>query len=185
MNFRLVWLPEILRAAGLTAIEEDGWRTRGHGDMSEVCGVLFHDTAGRPTGDAPSLSTVIEGRPDLAGPLAHLLLARSGAFHIIAAGKAWHAGEGQIGGVSGNYNASLIGIEAENAGDGKDPWPQPQMDAGAKGVAAILTHCNLKASMCMGHKEYALPVGRKVDPTFDMDNFRCEVAKLKVATNKY
>jgi peptidoglycan hydrolase-like protein with peptidoglycan-binding domain len=32
--------------------------------------------------------------------------------------------------------------------------------------------------MCCGHKEYALPAGRKPDPTFDMAGFRNEVAAL-------
>ena len=32
--------------------------------------------------------------------------------------------------------------------------------------------------MCAGHKEYALPHGRKDDPNFDMVMFRKDVAKL-------
>ncbi len=30
--------------------------------------------------------------------------------------------------------------------------------------------------MCCGHKEYAIPRGRKIDPTFDMNKFRENVA---------
>jgi hypothetical protein len=30
--------------------------------------------------------------------------------------------------------------------------------------------------MCVGHKEYALPAGRKIDPSFDMIAFRLKVA---------
>jgi peptidoglycan hydrolase-like protein with peptidoglycan-binding domain len=33
-------------------------------------------------------------------------------------------------------------------------------------------------SMCPGHKEYALPVGRKTDPDFDMVAFRSRVQAL-------
>ena len=32
--------------------------------------------------------------------------------------------------------------------------------------------------MCVGHKEYALPHGRKDDPTFEMDAFRLQVATI-------
>ena len=32
--------------------------------------------------------------------------------------------------------------------------------------------------MACGHKEYALPVGRKNDPTFDMNDFRLQVAAI-------
>jgi peptidoglycan hydrolase-like protein with peptidoglycan-binding domain len=36
--------------------------------------------------------------------------------------------------------------------------------------------------MCCGHKEYALPVGRKPDPTFDMEDFRRQVASIMAGT---
>jgi peptidoglycan hydrolase-like protein with peptidoglycan-binding domain len=36
--------------------------------------------------------------------------------------------------------------------------------------------------MCCGHKEYALPIGRKDDPTFDMDDFRRQVAAIMGGT---
>jgi hypothetical protein len=39
-------------------------------------------------------------RPDLSGPLAQLCLGRDGAFYIIAAGRAYHAGAGNWQGVS-------------------------------------------------------------------------------------
>jgi len=49
------------------------------------------------------------------------------------------------------------------------------MNAYRWGVAAILRHIDAGASMCCGHREYALPKGRKPDPTFDMDQFRLDV----------
>lgn len=54
-----------------------------------------------------------------------------------------------------------------------------QLDAYRRGVAAILAHLGQGAGMCCGHKEYALPRGRKSDPhTLDMERFRSEVAAL-------
>jgi murein L,D-transpeptidase YcbB/YkuD len=50
------------------------------------------------------------------------------------------------------------------------------MDAYRRGVAAILKKIYAPEIMCCGHKEYALPKGRKIDPNFDMDDFRREVA---------
>jgi peptidoglycan hydrolase-like protein with peptidoglycan-binding domain len=38
----------------------------------------------------------------------------------------------------------------------------------------------LGAERCAGHKEYALPHGRKTDPTLDMPSFRDAVAKLLI-----
>ena len=175
MTYYLSWLPDILRAAGLTVVEEPGWQTRGHGDVGTIQGVLLHHTACGPVGEAPSIDTVINGRPDLAGPLAQLVLGRSGTFYVVAAGKCWHAGAGAWEGVT-DGNAHLIGIEAENMGTSADPWPEGQMDAYAKGVAAILKHIGASVGMCARHAEYALPAGRKIDPSFDGNEFRARVA---------
>lgn len=183
MPFSLLWLPDVLRAAGLQVIEVPGWQNRGHGDEGEVLGVLCHHTCGPLHGDLPDLKVLVDGRPDLGGPLCNLGLGRSGAYYMIAAGKGWHAGAGNWLGVT-DGNAHLIGIEAENAGTNDshgqptDPWPAVQMDAYKRGVAAILKHIGAHPTMCAGHKEFALPHGRKDDPNFDMAAFRADVAKL-------
>ncbi len=183
MTFSLLWLPQVLKDAGLRVIEVPGWQNRGHGDEGAVLGVLCHHTCGPLHGDLPDLNVLIDGRPDLGGPLCNLGLGRSGTFYIIAAGKGWHAGRGQWQGIT-DGNAHLVGIEAENIGtsnaDGspKEPWPAVQMDAYKRGCAAILKHVGAKPIMCAGHKEYALPHGRKDDPNFDMNAFRNDVAAL-------
>ncbi len=178
MVFSLSWLADVLRAAALPVVEEHGWENRGIADMTDPAGVICHHTAGLLTGDAPTLSTVIHGRSDLHGPLAQLLLARDGTYHVIAAGKANHAGRGEWQGIT-DGNGRFIGIEAENTGHlgGRlaDPWPLVQMNAYRWGVAAILRQIGAGPTMCCGHREYALPKGRKPDPTFDMDQFRMDV----------
>src|SRR5690348_10467069 len=136
MAFSLTWLPEVLEDAGLKVAEQPGWRTRGHGDIGQVRGVICHHTAGPAKGNMPSLRVVTEGRPDLSGPLAQLCLGRDGTFFVVAAGRAFHAGAGMWHGISSG-NTSFIGIEAENTGLG-EPWPDVQMDAYRRGVAAIL-----------------------------------------------
>jgi murein L,D-transpeptidase YcbB/YkuD len=52
------------------------------------------------------------------------------------------------------------------------------MEAYRHGVAALLAKIKADAIMCCGHREYALPQGRKDDPTFDMDDFRRQVAAI-------
>ena len=71
-----------------------------------------------------------------------------------------------------------IGIEAENTGAESDTWPAVQIDAYQRGCAAILRHIGRGAEFCCGHKEYALPKGRKQDPNFDMNTFRAAVSDL-------
>jgi hypothetical protein len=183
MTFSLLWLPDVLRAAGLQVIEVPGWQNRGHGDEGEVLGVLCHHTCGPLHGEMPDLNVIIDGRPDLGGPLAQLALGRTGIFHVCSAGKCWHAGAGSWLGIT-DGNSHFIGIEAENVGTNDahghptDPWPDVQMDAYKRGVAAILKHIGAHPTMCAGHKEYALPHGRKDDPNFDMAAFRADVARL-------
>lgn len=166
-----IWLADTLRAEGLKVVELPGWKDNGRGAMGDVRGVLLHHTAGPRNGNAPSLRLVREGRTDLPGPLSQLHLARDGTVTVIAAGRCNHAGNGLWQGVTAG-NSSFIGIEAENAGDGRDPWPPVQMDAYVRAVAAILRHIGADAVMAAGHKEYARPKGRKIDPAFDMIAFR-------------
>ena len=177
MAFSLTWLADVLEDAGLKVAEEPGWRNRGRGEMGQVKGVVCHHTGGAPTGNMPSLGVLKNGRHDLPGPLAQLGLGRDGTFYVVAAGRANHAGGGNWEGIS-TGNSSFIGIEAENAGTQNDPWPDVQMDAYVRGVAAILKKIGANSIMCCGHREYALPQGRKDDPTFNMFEFRRQVAAV-------
>ncbi|MET4328326.1 hypothetical protein ABIB80_004157 [Bradyrhizobium sp. i1.15.2] len=171
----------MLRDAGLEVLEHPGWQTRGHGNMGKVQGVLCHRTCGPLHGDLPDINVLVDGRPDLGGPLCNIGLGRSGKVYMIAAGKGWHAGAGSWQGVT-DGNSHLIGIEAENTGETKGPraeaWPDVQMLAYMRVCAAILQHVGAKPIMAAGHKEFALPKGRKDDPSFDMVMFRYGVAKL-------
>jgi len=183
--FSLTWLPKVLLDAGLRVAEQPGWKTRGRGDVGTIRGIICHHTAGAKTGNMPSLGVVTNGRDDLPGPLSQLCLGRDGTFFVVAAGRCNHAGAGNWQGLTSG-NSSFIGIEAENTGKlegpNADPWPSVQLDAYRRGVAAILTKLRANAIMCCGHKEYALPVGRKPDPTFDMEDFRRQVATIMAGT---
>ncbi len=178
MAFSLTWLLPVLQDAGLKVAAVNGWENRGGGDVGKTVGVLCHHTAGPRNGNMPSLKTLLDGRPDLPGPLAQLGIGRDGTYYVIAAGRCNHAGKGIWQGVT-TGNSSLIGVEAENTGLSDDtPWPDVQMDAYRRGVAAILKHLGKTADACAGHKEYALPAGRKNDPDFDMVAFRAGVAAI-------
>jgi len=185
MAFSLTWLAQVLLDAGLKVAEQPGWKTRGHGDVGPIKGVICHHTAGPKNGNMPSLNVVTNGRSDLPGPLAQLCLARDGTWIVVAAGRCNHAGKGNWQGFTAG-NTNFIGIEAENTGLAEgpkaDPWPDVQMDAYRRGVAAILKKIKANPIMCCGHKEYALPHGRKSDPTFNMADFRTQVAAIMAGT---
>ena len=180
--------------AGLKVSLHRGWENRGDGDVGRIFGVICHHTVGGKTGNLPSLSTLLNGRPArpatpgrpaqkrIPGPLAQLGLARDGTYFVIAAGRANHAGPGQFtfpGNIRiVNGNSNLIGIEGENPGGKEDlPWPAVQMEAYHRGVAAILQHIGRGADFCIAHKEWA-PVRKPVDPRIDMDEFRLSVATI-------
>lgn len=171
----LKWLADVLRDAGLKVVEVPGWKDAGRGPMGDVKGVLLHHTAGALSGDHPSLDIVEHGRANLKGPLSHLLLSRDGTYYVVASGRTNHAGPGSWQGVRGNSH--FIGIEAENTGLSNDPWPAEQYDAYIRGVEAIINHADIPIWMVAGHKEYATPKGRKIDPSFDMSEFRTELRR--------
>lgn len=177
MVYALSWMPDALQRAGLKFAEITDWRTRGRADMGVVRGVMIHHTAGSPRGNMPTLDLLIKGRADLAGPLAQLGLGRDGTFYVIAAGRCNHAGAGKWKGVT-TGNSSFIGIEVENCGTPADVYPDIQIEALRRGVAALLAHIGTEASMVCGHREYALPPGRKIDPLFPMAEFREQVAGI-------
>lgn len=182
MAFSLIWLPQALKDGGLKVALVDGWENRGNGDIGNTVGVICHHTAGPKNGNMPSMGTLLQGRPDLPGPLAQLGLGRDGTYFVLAAGRCNHAGPGSWKGVT-TGNSSFIGIEAENTGLSNDsPWPDVQLDAYRRGVAAILKRLGRPADFCAGHKEYALPPGRKSDPNFNMDPFRATVAAILAGT---
>lgn len=177
-----VWLTDladVVRAGGgLEVVEVPGWRTRGHGGLTSVDGIVAHHTAGPASGDYPSGPVLADGRPGLSGPLANLGLARSGRVHVVAAGLAYHAGQVQL---TTYGNGRRIGIEAEATGrDGvSSDWPAVQMSAYWRLCAILAVAYHFPASEVLGHKEVCYPRGRKIDPhPVDMASFREQVDRL-------
>lgn len=166
-------LADVLRRGGLDVEEMAGWRTRGHGPMGGVRTIVCHHTAGPRSGEAPSLNTVMNGRPGLEGPLSHLVLGRSGTWYVVAAGLCWHAGATWT---ADQGNSWAIGIEAEATG--VDGWPTEQYQSYARGCRVLADHYRVPVDRVLGHKEVAKPAGRKVDPNFDMNAFRRAVAAV-------
>lgn len=176
MTTRALWIPQVCRQFGLTVVETDGWQGRGAAVSQNFRGVVGHHTAGGSTGELPSLRTLINGRSDLPGPLCNCGLARSGTVYAVASGRANHAGQGDWRGLSGN--SSVLGIEAEN--DGRQDWPAAQLRAYDILIAALLYGIQRDSGWYCGHKEWAKPKGRKIDPhTLSMDEMRVRVSKLR------
>ncbi|MEU1161463.1 peptidoglycan-binding protein, partial [Streptomyces sp. NPDC005921] len=180
-----------LRAEGVTVVEHDGWRTHnraGHGAWGPVNGVIIHHTV--TSGTTTSVSMCFNGRSDLPGPLCHGVIAKDGTVHLVGNGRANHAGSGDgdvLAAVAAESatlpapdqnntdgNVHFYGFECVNLGDGKDPWPDVQLDAMVRASAALCRAHGWSARSVIGHKEWT---NTKIDPKgFAMADFRGRVA---------
>lgn len=143
-----------LRKAGLKVKETDGWKNRGNssdGSFYPECFVNHHTAGASPSaGVAPSLNTVIHGRPDLNGPLCNIYMDYDGVVYAIAAGSANHAGSGSWGGVSGNSRA--YGFEIEHPGT--YPLDDERAELAARAIAALIAG-RFGTGMVCQHKEWS------------------------------
>ncbi|MGW1557359.1 N-acetylmuramoyl-L-alanine amidase [Streptomyces sp. NPDC002144] len=178
-----------LKAEGLTVHEHAGWKTHNRDaatgkSFGPVIGVLIHHTAGH--GDR---ELCYNGRSDLPGPLCHAWLGKTDGLWTIANGRANHAGGVDLdvlnalraekplpvdNQANADGNDVLYGLEIENLGDGKDPYPDAQYDQAVLWAAAICRAHGWSEKSVAGHKEVQ---PGKVDPSFDMDDFRADVKK--------
>lgn len=173
-----VWLEDVLREAlGDRLVVHEGWKERGAGGlMGTIWGTMIHHTGNVNETVAVIRDGVQQPSGWLPGPLSQCLITPDGTCHLIAVGPCNHAGSGNWGTLT-NGNRDSIGFECAYSGSG--PWSQKQIITMRDATAAISKKIGKKAadSVC-GHKEYAKPQGRKVDPgNMDMNWFRAEVQK--------
>jgi len=179
-----------LKAEGVRVSEYKKWYAHNRDvatgrPFGPVNGVMIHHTAG-----TDSLSLVYNGRADLPGPLAHAHLSKGGTVALTGHGRANHAG-----GIARNAhdavvlelavhprpdssepidgNDHLYGLEIENRGNGDDPYPDVQYDQAVRWAAAICRAHRWSEHSVIGHRE---ATRRKIDPMFDMNTFRRDVA---------
>ena len=170
---RALWMPDVLRAAGLTVHGVSGWRNRGQESWGPIRGITIHETRGsRTSSDAGEIRVLTEGSQTAPAPISQLYLSRTGDWHVVASGLCFHNLTGWGGGNRGLGNDALLGIEAQHALG--EPWTDRQYRSYVTGVAALVRHLGIPVSRVVGHKEHQ--PGDKSDPGFDMDKFRRDVA---------
>ncbi|MGK5632844.1 peptidoglycan-binding protein [Streptomyces sp. URMC 123] len=176
-----------LRAEGVSVVEHDGWRThnRNHmGPWGPVNGVMLHHTAGRD-----SVELCQDGMSGLPGPLCIGVIAKDGTVHLVGYGRTNHAGKGSRAAYEAvraegptparpgpdalDGNTHFYGFEIENLGDGRDPYPDAQLDAVERIAAAVCRAHGWTPASVIGHKEWTT---RKIDPSFSMPGMRDRIA---------
>lgn len=179
---RALWLPDVIRDAGLEPREVEGWRTRGRLPREWIAQVNHHTASNVGGGNAPSLTICTSGRPGLPGPLCNTLPARDGTIYVVASGVANHAGVAYLplrGGISSGVNYWTLGHEIELSGTG-EPFPRggrryeivARLNAA---IAAYLSHDPL--TQLFDHKSICVPPGRKID----VNPYSLPLARLDVA----
>lgn len=106
-----------------------------------------------------------------------MTLERDGAVRVISNGQSWHAGTGtwpSIG--TNNGNAYCLGVECVYNGS---DITGAQRDAYPRLAAALVRRYGIPVGNVIGHREWATPSGRKVDPgQIDLPGFRRTVQAL-------
>lgn len=178
-----VGLAKELRQEGVKVEVVPGWKNRGRVGTFGPRGMMNHHTASSAGGgDHPALGIVTHGRSDLPGPLANFIAARSGKIIFVAAGRCNHGGTGGPFRFIGRdaANASCLSVEIENNGVG-EPYPADQREAVEILNAVVLKRLQRGRWHSVGHKEYT---DRKIDPSFDMPNFRDRLKNIKKRLGK-
>src|ERR1051326_5359222 len=147
-----LFLPTVLRGAGLRVVEHADWRTRHHGELAGIRGLLLHHTG---TTAASAVDVVYRGRAGHPGPGRPLLDVPRDQ------GNAW-----------------MLGIEGVSAGTTAGDWTAAQLVSYPLGVAALCRHLRLGVDRVWLHKTWA--PSRKVDIAGwpgDLGGFRAAVSR--------
>lgn len=112
----------------------------------------------------------------------HYVIGKDGTIvqPVQDADRAWHAGKSEFKGRE-DVNDFSLGIEIVNEGDDKDPYTDAQYRALGQLVAYLQNTYGVSWERITGHKDVAVPRGRKDDPSanFSYDRLRQEVAKAQ------
>jgi hypothetical protein len=171
-------LADVVRATGLPTRLWSGWEwnTRSSGGFEgDVFGVVVHHTASPATQSFDNdWAYCAAGHQD--APVANMLLGRDGTVGIHSGGASNHAGssEGPWQSSKGTVptssaNSRMLGIEAQNAGTGSEPWAPVMLDAYEILVAALCDAYQLDPFRNLPAHAVAGPgwTARKVDPLGD------------------
>lgn len=171
-------LADVLRKAGLTVVEIEGWQTRGRpastGSFAPVGNLWHHTGASNTDALAYAKWLALDGRSDLPAPLCQVSPGRDGTIYVCAAGRSNHAGSAKASGPvpAGDGNTLYIGWECQNSGS--EGWTPAQYDAMVTAAAATSLHYGWSSEANRAHKETSLT--GKWDPgLLDMVDFRQDV----------
>lgn len=125
----------------------------------EIDTVVIHSTV------IPTLEKTTEAFCRVSSQVsAHFTIGKDGSIvqHVSTWDRAWHAGVSKDFFGKDNLNHFSVGIELVNLNDGKDPYPQEQIDALHAIIVVLKRRFPIK--QLTSHEFVAKPFGRKNDP---------------------
>ncbi len=136
--------------------------------------VLHHTASNNGAGDLAYM------RSKSSQVSAQYMLDRDGTIYQLVGDekRAWHAGVSALNGVPTDVNGRSIGIEIVNDGSGNTPFTEAQYRSLTQLVGYLKQRYDVPMKNIVGHKDVALPKGRKTDPApnFDWNRVRNAIA---------
>jgi len=143
-------------------IQSPNFGKRPHGPF-DVTTIVVHSTV-IPTLQATTQAFQRDEAHNPAAVSSHFTIGKDGSIvqNVSTFARAWHAGASWDAAGRNNVNDYSIGIELVNLDDGKDPYPEAQIQALCGIIAEMKRRFPIK--QIVSHEFIAQPPGRKQDP---------------------
>jgi N-acetylmuramoyl-L-alanine amidase len=145
-------------------------------DPEGVTALVIHDTQTPGVTKAQTIANHFANPRSEAA--AHFIIGKSGEIIqcVAESRRAWHVGPSLLDGVP-RVNDFSIGVELVNAEDGRDPFTVAQYTSLTGLSAHLVSRYRIPIPRIVGHRDVAMPLGRKHDPAdnFDWPRFRCDL----------
>jgi N-acetylmuramoyl-L-alanine amidase len=160
--------PGVFKKPPVTNAPSPNFNERKGMDIDTI--VIHHTASNNGAGDLAHM------RDPKAEVSAHYMLDRDGKIYQLVGDskRAWHAGAGELHGVPTDVNGRSIGIEIVNDGSGKTAFTEAQYKSLTQLVGYLKQEYKVPMNNIVGHKDVAVPKGRKTDPApnFDWNRLR-------------
>lgn len=155
--------PGVFTKPPVISAPSPNYNERGGKDIDTI--VLHHTASNDGKGDLAWM------RNPKSQVSAHYMLDRDGKIYQLVNDqkRAWHAGAGELHGVPTDVNGRSIGIEIVNDGSGKTPFTDAQYKSLTQLVGYLKQEYKVPMNNILGHKDVAVPKGRKNDPAANFD----------------
>lgn len=155
--------PGVFHKPPVISAPSPNYNERGGKDIDTI--VLHHTASNDGKGDLAWM------RNPKSQVSAHYMVDRDGKIYQLVndSKRAWHAGQGELHGVPTDVNGRSIGIEIVNDGSGKTPFTDAQYKALTQLTGYLKQEYKVPMNNIVGHKDVAVPKGRKNDPAANFD----------------